>query len=434
MKKISFALSSIVIASASNALASEVRVTGLGRSQGVDDQSAVFTYPSLVTTSAFGEAQIGDPVFGEASLLAVGQSGSHGFGLALGRKPGVFTHYNNVGLTTDTNELSRFYIERYSLAKKMYQAINVHPERPVDGFYGIKLDDSGLGVRLFAASSLQSADGTRHDSATSSQFDVHLGGHFPMLSGRMDAALMFGGIGKIAVKNQTEARTDNELNVDRNKEFRVQARYIDLSKDGFAPYYKMGFDTYNPKIKRTNGTASENQTGKELSFDFGAGVNTMPEATTLITAGFSGLYSQSEGPYSLKSPSANVTLASALAQGTEQVALDFSKKTKRRTMALLSTMGLEKGLSERWGLLGGFEYVLWGNTKVDYPLESSKFESLVSATTDANVWQFGGFYKIEKFRLDAVMSLEDILHNGPFILTGSQTQRIVGQVAATYQF
>lgn len=418
------------------ALASEVRVTGMGRSAGVDDDAYTFTYPSLAANYSLITAQVGDPNFGEAHLVTYFTLGDHHLGLAFNRKQSLFTHLNATSRSSDGVDFLSSYLLRYSFERKLYQGLDASPERPVDLFYALPMGTSALGIRLTLASLLESTDGPFHDSKTGKQFDATLGYNMSVGDSRLDVGLKFGILGTVDVKQDTAAGSSKDVSISRGVDPSLSLRFSDTSKNSVRTFYTFNLDFHRPHITRSNGTADDSALGKEYSGALSGGVNFNPTDKVLLSGGLGSYFKLSEGPYVLAAADANTTLAKSLRGGTEKVTLEFGKKTNQRAYGIVANGGGEAMVADHWGMLVGVEYVLWGLVDTSYPFESGepRYKSNPLATTDDDLWQFGLVYKTDVFRVDGILGIENLLHSGPYFVTGTASAKFIGQCSATYQF
>lgn len=420
-------------------LASEVRVLGLGGSAGLEDEAFQFAYPSLVSNAAFVTAQLGDPTQGEAMLTASAKTGFGHFGLGLNRHSSLFTHLNTTSRSTDALDFAAGYNSRFAFDSKLFGVLGIEPEKPIDLIYGMDLGGgSGFGVRVTSAHLVRTLNGPFHESKISNQLDVHLGYHAGLGTSRLDTALKLGLIGKAEVKNDSSSGTPRDISIDRKIAPRLLVRYVNLSNDPIRPFAKLGAEYRTPEIKRLTGTFEESGKGKELSVDLQVGVNHSPSERVTLTGSVAGVYTSSQGPYVLKSPTtpANTSLETALRRGTEVVSVEFGKTTKRTQYGIISSAGAETALSATFKLLTAFEYTMFGMVKTEYPFESGKpvFRSSSESTSNSDMWRLGLSYQENSIRVDAAIALEDLIHNGPQFITGKTTEGFVGQIAATYKF
>lgn len=416
--------------------ASEVRIGAMGGSAGLDDEGYIFAYPSLVTKHSFITAQLGDPAIGEAHLALAAQTSAGSFGVGLNRSVSLFTHRNPLTNTTDVVDFGTGFAARFSFAKKVYSTLNIAPQRPVDLLYGFDLSGAGLGFRVTGASFIETLNGPAHDLRSARQFDAHVGYHTEInSSARLDLALMLGVVGKVEIENDVTTGTARELTFDRGFTPRLLVRYLDLSTDNIRPYGKLGIQFQTPEAEKKQANVTTKEKGKETSADLQLGLNYSSNPNFQLSGGLAGLYVLSEGPYQISAP-AGFTLAQAVRRGIEDVIVEFGKKTKRTHTAILSNVGAEAFLTTSWGLLAGFEYVIWGEVETKNPFEvgEPKFKTNTAPTSNADLWKLGVFYSENEIRVDAAMAIEDLLHNGPHFITGNATPGFVGQIAATYSF
>ena len=437
LKLKSLALVSVLISGA--ALASEVRVGTLGRSAGIDDEAFVFAFPSAVNRYSLVLAEIGTSANNEGYAAVMTSASGHSFGVALSREKSLFNHRNTAGRTTDVPDDLTSFVSKYSMTTKyLSNTIGYGPKRPIDLFYGMNIaENTGFGVRLTMAGNINEAKYEDTVQRSASQTDVHFGFHMPLASGLFETALKLGVVGTVESTMQNATGGKTSVNFNRGIETRFLARYMAQGEAKTLPFVKVGFDLSSPTIKQVNNGQSQSKKAQELSFDLQGGVNAKPTELVLITGGLGYFYFKSEGPYSLKAASASV-LEAALQDATEDVLLNLGGPVSTRTgQGFVTQLGTEAKLGDRWGLLMGLDYVLWGrlNTKDNYSPSKPSYVSNLTETPDANLWSFGTFYEIPKeFRLDASVSLKNFVHNGIFMVSGIPTANLIPQFAATYKF
>ena len=410
---------------AENTLASQARLQAMGHPAGIEDETRVFRFPSTLRRFSLAMVELGTAEDKEAYGGFIKSWESHSFGLILSRTAFLITEPDLPTLSLIDNWLAK------GASNTDEQSILPSLDRAIEMLYGFE-----TGYNLSLAFYLGFADlqnerkattGTRSRIAeVGEQLDLGIGLSLGTQQ-QTDLSLKYGISGKLEQTVEDDSsRIEHTFTRDNSTTLSVRHR---------RPQGK--HDVVFTELHFTNRTATgtEERAGQihrgsfaEHLLQLEAGYISKSKPDTFIVGSLGGIWINSSGP--LIADGTGVTSD----QPAQPSLHSTANRLKRIANWIYGGIGFETAVQDRWGLLGGINYVLWGASRTEDQLSSGEPVSSGSlrATSDANLWSMGLYFEEKVWRVDATFT-KSLLYNGPHFVSGSPTPHPLTRLSVSYK-
>lgn len=403
--------------------ATETRFGTLQSIGGVQDETRVFDYPAQLNNYQIALIELGTAGNTEVYGGAFMQYNDVSLGASLSRDNWLFTS-GRLGSTYST-------FDRFTAGSK--DPANdgpflPSPKRPIELLFGSKIDgSSSWAARLAIANDKDSEKG---DTAGVESKDSYSADHVQLGFGyrmALEGVINFGLNLDVSAQQKHDvavggASTTHSIKGKNNIDFKVLWL---ASEKSSGPYVEgqLGMRKFDAK-------ASVGGSDKKSSFD---------ESFAIVEGGYAYLPTQYPaklyaGVAVMNSKSKGPTLTGTGAKAVPS----YTASDDKLDIQALVTSAAFSGEGEIWNSFGamvGVNYALWGNVreKDNISATKTKIERSVTETSDANFWSLGLYYTSTRLRVDASYS-KSFLHNGPYFVSGNQTNPMLSRISASYAF
>ena len=406
-------------------LASEARTRAMGQPAGIQDETRVFRFPSTMSQFSLAMIELGTADGKEAYGGFIKSWDTQSFGLIMSRTDFLMTDPGLATLSLVDNWLAK------GASNTDKQSILPSLDRAFELLYSFDTTDKySLGFYVGYADfhhEQKTTTGTRSLIAeVGEQLDLGLG----LTLGRensTDISLKYGLLGKLEQAVEADSnRVKHTFARNNPTTLSIRHRRLQGEKDIIYTEWHVTSREATATEERSNQTYRGTFEERLLQVEGGYISKTRPGA--LIVGALGGIWINSSGPL----------IADGTGVASDQPAQPSLQSTANRLKRIANwvygSIGFESAINDRWGLLGGVNYVFWGASRTEDNLSSGEPESTASlrATSDSNLWSMGLSFEEEVWRMDATFA-KALLYNGPHFISGSATPNPLTRISLTYK-
>jgi hypothetical protein len=402
--------------------ATETRVSTLQTISGIQDETEVYRFPAAVTAWNVALIELGtaanDDVYGAAFSTVGGWS----LGLAVSRDEWIWSRTQLGGA------LSLF--DRWQSAATGSEtntpALLSHPERPVEFLLARSLGGGrSWGLRLAVASERTYSKSENAGVVTKNKRSASAGQL--TLSWRQAGASLLD-VGLTVEPIARQERNSDASGVSSSTEIKgktnlgLEARWIQNAKG--AGWYGAGqIQSREFGLKTSSAGTSKSSAFKDRVLAFEGGWAGLQEKANLFAGA---LISQvtSQGP----------TITGIGENAVSSHVTSDAKADIKATFVAAALSG-EAQVSGGFGAMMGLQYILHGDIveNDDTSGTGAREERSINEISDASLWSLGASWTEGALRVDASVGKE-LLHNGPYLVSGAATDPLLGRISARWAF